>query len=197
MIRLAAMLALGVGVLVASPVHAQKPQIQWDTDYDFSKVKTFKWQQPSAPSLSDSNPFMHKFIESSIETELKNAGLTETTGDPDVYVTYHGSVDTEVELRSTSFGYSVGTYGMGGWGMSGVAVGPTHTTTREVQTKKGTLVVDIVDAKEKQLVWRGTASGILISDSQEKTQKAIGKAIQDMAKQNRKLRAKEANKKKG
>jgi hypothetical protein len=183
-------------VLVASPVHAQKPQIQWDKDFDFSQVKTFKWQQPSSPSLADSNPLMHRFIESAIEMELQKAGLTEATGDSDVYVTYHGSVDTEVQLRSTSFGYGVGSYGMGGWGMSGYSVGQQHTTTREVQTKKGTLVVDIVDAKEKQLVWRGTASGILISDDQEKTQKAVGKAIQDMAKQNRKLRAKEANKKK-
>ena len=193
MVRLAGVLALGV--LLASPVHAQKPQIQWDKEYDFSKVKTFKWQPPSAPSLEDSNPFMHKFIESSIETELQNVGFTKTDGDPDVYVTYHGSVDTEVQLRSTSFGYGVGSYGMGGWGMSGYSLGNQHTTTREVQTKKGTLVVDVVDAKEKQLVWRGTASGILISDDQEKTQKAVGNAIQDMAKQNRKLRAKEANKK--
>jgi hypothetical protein len=194
MIRLAALLALGV--LVASPALAQKPQIQWDKQYDFSKVKTFQWQQPSAPSLADSNPFMHKFIEQSIETELQNVGFMETTENPDVYVTYHGSVDTEVELRSSSFGFSVGSYGMGPWGgVSGVSAGPTHTTTREVQTKKGTLIVDIVDAKEKQLVWRGTSSGILISDSQEKTEKAVGKAIQEMAKQNRKLRAKEANKK--
>jgi len=193
MIRRLGMLALAV--LATSPVYAQKPQIQWDKEYDFSKVKTFKWQSPSSPSLAESNPIMHKFIESAIETELQKAGLTETTGDPDVYVTYHGSVDTEVQLRSTSFGYGVGSYGMGGWGMSGYSLGTQHTTTREVQTKKGTLVVDIVDSKEKQLVWRGTASGILISDSQEKTQKAVGNAIEDMAKQNRKLRAKEANKK--
>jgi hypothetical protein len=113
-------------------------------------------------------------------------------------VTYHGSVNTEVFYRSSSFGFSVGSYGMGPWGgMSGVSAGPTHTTTQEVQTKKGTLVVDIVDAKEKQLVWRGTSSGILISDSQEKTEKAVGNAIKDMAKQGRKLKAKEANKKKG
>lgn len=196
MIRLAALLALGA--LAASPAYAQKPQIQWDKQYDFSKVKTFMWQPPSAPSLEDENPFMHKFIESTIETELQNVGFAETTENPDVYVTYHGSVNTEVSYRSSSFGFSVGSYGMGPWGgMSGVAAGPTHTTTREVETKKGTLVVDIVDAKEKQLVWRGTSSGILISDSQEKTEKAVGNAIKDMAKQGRKLRAKEANKKKG
>jgi hypothetical protein len=193
MIRVAGVLALGV--LAVSPVYAQKPQIQWDKEFDFSKVTTFKWQPPSSPSLADSNPIMHRFIESAIETELQKAGLAETTDNPDVYVTYHGSVDTEVQLRSTSFGYGVGSYGMGGWGMSGYSLGSQHTTTREVQTKKGTLVVDIVDSKEKQLVWRGTASGILISDDQEKTQKAVGNAIQDMAKQNRKLRAKEANKK--
>ena len=194
MLRLAEVLALGA-LVVASPVYAQKPQIQWDKEFDFSKVKTFKWQPPSAPSLADSDPIMHRFIESAIEKELQNVGFTETADDPDVFVTYHGSVDTEVQLRSTSFGYGVGSYGMGGWGMSGYSLGNSHTTTREVQTKKGTLVVDIVDAKEKQLVWRGTASGILISDSQEKTEKAVGNAIQDMAKQNRKLRAKEANKK--
>jgi hypothetical protein len=181
---------LALGTLIAAPAYAQKPQIQWDKQYDFSHVKTFKWQQPSSPSLADSNPFMHKFIESEIEKELMNAGLMETTGDPDVYVTYHGSTQTEVQLRSTSFGYSVGGYGMGGWGMYGYSMGPTHTTTREVETQKGTLVVDIVDAKEKQLVWRGSVSGILISDSQEKTEAAVGKAIQAMAKQNRKLRAK-------
>jgi len=196
MIRLAALIALGA--LASSPAYAQKPQIQWDKNYDFSNVKTFQWQQPSAPSLADENPFMHKFIEESIETELQNVGFVKTEENPDVYVTYHGSVNTEVSYRSSSFGFSVGSYGMGPWGgMSGVSAGPTHTTTQEVQTKKGTLVVDIVDAKEKQLVWRGTASGILISDSQEKTEKAVGKAIQEMAKQNRKLRAKEANKKKG
>src|SRR6185295_11952972 len=155
MIRLAALIALGA--LASSPAYAQKPQIQWDKNYDFSNVKTFQWQQPSAPSLADENPFMHKFIEESIETELQNVGFVKTEENPDVYVTYHGSVNTEV------------------------------------QTKVGTLVVDIVDAKEKQLVWRGTSSGILISDSQEKTEKAVGNAIKDMAKQGRKLQAKEAN----
>jgi len=184
------LMALALGTLLAAPVYAQKPQIQWDKAYDFSKVKTFKWQPPSSPSLAESDPIMHRFIESAIEKELANVGFTETTGDPDIYVTYHGSTETEVQLRSTSFGYGVGSYGMGGWGMSGYGLGTSHTTTREVKTKKGSLVVDIVDSKEKQLVWRGTVDGILISDDQEKTENALSKAIEAMAKQNRKLRAK-------
>jgi len=183
-----AILLLSVAMVL--PAQAAKPQIQWDKAYDFSRVKTFKWQTPASPSLAETDPFMHKHIETAIETELANAGLTKTDGTPDVYVTYHGSTETEVQLRSTSFGYGVGSYGMGGWGMSGYSLGSSHTTTREVETKKGSLVVDIVDSMEKQLVWRGTVSGILISDDQAKTEQAVSKAIESMAKQNRKLRAK-------
>jgi Domain of unknown function (DUF4136) len=62
------------------------------------------------------------------------------------------------------------------------------TTARAVEYQKGTLVVDIWDPETKELVWRGTASDILISDKVEKTQKNLSKAVADMAKQNQKLR---------
>ena len=186
--------ALMSSALFALPAHAAvKPQIQWDKQYDFSQVKTFKWQPPAAASLAEVDPFMHKFIEDAIEKELVAAGLTKTEGMPDVYVTYHGSIETEVELRSSSFGYSIGGYGGTGWGAVGYSMGPTSTNTREVRTQKGTLIVDIYDPTQQQLVWRGTAPGILISDDKAKTQKDVQSAITAMAKQNRKLRAKEAN----
>jgi hypothetical protein len=180
-----------VAAFAAVPAYAQKPQIQWNKMYDFSKVHTFKWQTPASPSLKDSNPFMHQFIEQQIEAKLMGAGLTKTDGNPDVFVTYHGSTQTDVQLHTDSFGYGIGGYGMGGWGMYGYA-GPVSSTTRVVEYEKGTLVVDIVDPAKKELVWRGTVNGILISDDQNKTQKAVGKAIDAMAKQNQKLRAQAA-----
>jgi hypothetical protein len=189
--------ALMSSVLLALPANAAvKPQIQWDKQYDFSHVKTFKWQPPAAASLAEIDPFMHKFIEDAIEKELTAAGLTKTDAIPDVYVTYHGSIETEVQMRSTSFGYSVGGYGGTGWGMYGYSMGPTSTSTRAVETQKGTLIVDIWDPTQEQLVWRGAAPGILISDDKAKTQQEVQRAITAMAKQNRKLRAKEASAKK-
>jgi len=184
-----AILLLSVAMVL--PAQAAKPQIQWDKAYDFSRVKTFKWQTPASPSLAETDPFMHKHIETAIETELANAGLTKTDGTPDVYVTYHGSTQTEVQLHTDSFGYGMGGYGMGGWGMYGYG-GPVSSTTRAVEYEKGTLVFDIWDPAQKQLVWRGTVNDILISDNKEKTQKNISKAVASMAKQNRKLRAAEA-----
>jgi hypothetical protein len=140
---------------------------------------------------------MHKFIEDEVEKRLMADGLTKASAGatPDVWVTYHGSVMDDVQLQSDSFGYGFGGYGMGRWGMYGAAAaGPVSTTTRVVNYKKGTLVVDIVDPMTKALVWRGSTTPILISDSKDKIQKEISKALDEMVKQNSKLRA-QANKK--
>ena len=188
-----------LGALVLAPAaYAAKPNIQWNKDYDFTHIKTFAWQEPTAPSLAQSNPFMHKFIADEIEKRLTAAGLMKAAAGtaPDVLVTYHGSVMNQVQLQSDSFGYGFGGYGMGGWGMYGYgAAGPVSTTTRVVNYQEGTLIVDIVDPTKKELVWRGSTTPILISDSDDKTQKNISKALDAMVKQNSKLRAQDKKEK--
>ena len=64
--------------------------------------------------------------------------------------------------------------------------GPVSTTTRVVEYEEGTLVVDLWDAAERELVWRGTVSRVF-SDNLQKAEKQVVKAIQKMAKQGRKL----------
>ncbi len=185
-------------LVLAPAAYAAKPNIQWNKDYDFSHIKTFAWQDPTAPSLAQSNPFMHKFIQDEIEKRLTASGLMKVAAGapPDIWVTYHGSVMNNVQLQSDSFGYGFGGYGMGGWGMYGYgAAGPVSTTTRVVEYLEGTLVVDVIDPMKKELVWRGSSTPILISDSNDKTQKNISKALDAMVKQNSKLRAQEKKEK--
>jgi len=191
-------IVLLAALALAPAAFAEKPNIQWDKEYDFSHIKTFAWQDAAAPSLAQSDPFMHKFIADEIEKRLTAAGLTKAAAGaaPDVWVTYHGSVMDNVQLQSDSFGYGFGGYGMGGWGMYGYgAAGPVSTTTRVVNYPEGTLVVDIIDPMKKELVWRGSTTPILISDSNDKTEKNISKALDQMVKQNTKLRADEQKQK--
>jgi hypothetical protein len=186
-------------LMLAPAAHAAKPNIQWNKEYDFSHIKTYAWQDPTAPSLAQSNPFMHKFIQDQIELRLTEAGLMKAAAGaaPDIFVTYHGSVQNNVQLQSDSFGYGFGGYGGAGWGMYGYgAAGPVSTTTRVVEYKEGTLIVDIIDPMKKELVWRGSSTPILISDSNDKTEKNISKALDAMVKQNSKLRAQEKAKEK-
>jgi hypothetical protein len=171
---------------------AEKPQIQWDPAYDFSSIRTFQWQPNVESTLEQRNPFMHSRVVSAVDYELSATGLTEVQSNADVYVTYHASAENKVRLESDSYGYGFGGYGRGGWGTYGYGVaGPVMTTTRVVEYEEGTLVVDIWDASDRQLVWRGTLSRVFAEDPQ-KAEKQVVKAIEAMAKQSAKLRARAA-----
>jgi hypothetical protein len=174
----------------ALSAQAQKPQIQWNNNYDFDAVQTFAWQDTPETSLEERNPFMHSLIKNTLEAELATSGLTEVKENPDVWVNYHASTTTDVQLRTDSYGYTMGGYGMAGWGYSGMAAGPVSSTTRVVEYTRGTLVVDIWDAASKELVWRGQVSDTL-PDNVQKAEKLVVRAIGKMADQGRKLWEKE------
>lgn len=182
----------------ALSAHAQKPRIQWNNMYDFNGVNTFAWQLTPETSLEGRNPFMHSLIKNTIEAELATSGLTEVdaNANPDVFVNYHASTSTDVQLRSDSYGYGFGAYGMGTWGYYGMATGPVSTTTRVVEIEKGTLVVDIWAAATKELIWRGEVTDTL-PDNPQKAEKLVVKAIGKMAAQGRKLWASEQKRRAG
>jgi hypothetical protein len=71
------------------------------------------------------------------------------------------------------FGGGFGRRGFGGLGGFGEA-----TTTPETYTV-GTLVVDLFDAKTKDLVWRGVASGML-SNKSAKNIENLNKGVQKL-----------------
>jgi hypothetical protein len=184
---LAAVLAL---CALSFSAHAQKPRIQWNNQYAFDEVETFAWQATDS-SLQEQNPFMHSLIKNTLEAELATSGLTQVEANPDVWVNYHASTSTDVQLRSDSYGYGFGAYGTGAWGYYGMGpVGPVSTTTRVVEIRKGTLVVDFWDAATKELIWRGEVTDTL-PDNPQKAEKLVVKAIGKMADQGRKLWADE------
>jgi hypothetical protein len=180
-----------LAVSAAPAVHAAKPQIQWDPEYDFEGAQTFQWRTTEQATLAQSNPFLHSHIMNAIEYQLTSKGLTEVQSNPDIYVTYHASMQSDTRLQSDSFGYGAGGYGMGGWGYYGYGrAGPVTTTTRVIEVQSGTLIVDVIDAAENSLVWRGVADDINISSDPEKMQKNADKAIEKMVKQYDKLQRK-------
>jgi len=66
----------------------------------------------------------------------------------------------------------------GGWRWRGMGVFGDSTTTVE-NYKVGTLVVDLFDANNKKLIWRGSASDTL-SDKSDKNIKSLDKGVQKM-----------------
>jgi hypothetical protein len=157
-------------------VLAQQVNIDFDRDADFTKYKTYAYQVCHRVE----NPLVDKRIVKELESRIAMEGLIGAEADPDVNVTYHSSTSEEFAVDTNTWGYG---FGRGwGWGHGGGSFGgggPVSTTTTVRKYTRGTLVVDIWDARTKQLVWRGTATDT-VSENPEKNEKKLKKAMEKM-----------------
>jgi hypothetical protein len=178
-VRVALLLAATVAPATAI---AQQVNTDFDRDADFSKYKTFTY----TVCMRIENPLVDKRIVTALENTLALKGLTKAERDPDVNVTYHSSTTKDIAIDTNTWGYGYGSgwrWGHGGYGYggSGYGGGPLSTTTTTRTYTRGTLVIDIWDARTKQLVWRGTAVDT-VSDDPEKNDKKVHKALEKLFK---------------
>ena len=180
--------------LFAGPALAQKIYIDYDKDYDAASLKTFAWADTQENSLEQSNPLLHSRIVNGIEYYLTLAGASEAESDPDVYVTYHTSTKEELSVNTSHWGYGYpGGWAYGGYyGHYGYPYGGGLASTTVSTYQRGTLVVDVWDASTKQLVWRGTAADITVSENPGKMEKRIDTALKKMVSTWKKIKAKNA-----
>ncbi len=109
---------------------------------------------------------MHERFIQAIDGQLSAKGFQKVASNPDVFVTYHSEESQRMSLDTTYMG---GGWGYGpGWGWGG-GMGSSTTTVRQYNV--GTVALDIWDAKQKRLVWRGTASDTMTDDPQKRAQK--------------------------
>jgi hypothetical protein len=125
-----------------------------DTDYkpgtDFSKYRTFAFK-----NVDDiRNAILADRIENALANQLAAKGLTRNDASPDLWVVPHPRLSKQTQINTYNTGWGYGW----GWGWGG-GMGTTTSTVQEIPV--GTLIVDLVDVKAKELVWRGTASDTL------------------------------------
>ena len=184
-----------VGALLAAPAIAQKVFVDFDETIDFSQYKTFALRE-SPEDLRDSNELGHTRVHNAIRRQLTTGDrpVTMVLENPDLWVTYHTSEKEEIRIDHDTFGMG---YGSGWYGSSWVYGGywgggyrGSYTTTVSNYTK-GTLVIDIWDAKKEQMVWRGIATDIVPANP-GKREKLLEKALDKMSNKYRKQQKKNA-----
>lgn len=136
---------------------------------DFSKYHTYQWV-PIEGAVKP-NQIVDAQIKQSIDSQLAAKGLAKIDGEKaDLLIGYQVSIDQEKQWNA---------YGMGGglrWG-GGVA------TAQQSTISTGTLVLDMYDPSNKQLVWTGRVSKTLDPSANEgKKQKNLDKAMQKLLK---------------
>ena len=128
----------------------------FDHSVNFRAYKTWAWY-PQQPGDAESGPakgyesFLDKRIRNAVAAEMTRKGLTEVDKAPDIYVAYSARVEDKQQVSPgfNGLGYPYG-YGYGGFGGFGRNAMPV------TQYKAGTVVIDVIDARRKELAWRGT-----------------------------------------
>jgi len=108
-----------------------------------------------------------------IDTQLESKGLFKVNGEgeADVLVAYHANFDENLQITGFSSGFGPPRFG----NVSGMA------TTQKVVS--GTLIVDLMDARTRNIVWRGLAERDLDPSAKpEKRDKNINKAAEKIFK---------------
>jgi len=135
--------------------------IQVSEDYDrrapFTTYKTFDWMPkpdkmpPNARAAIERNPLLGKRIQEITDEILADKGITRRTENPDILINYYVGFKDKVDI--SGWGYYYGPR----WGFYWPYLGPYDDYTYT----EGTLVLDFVDAKTNEMVWRGVADKAL------------------------------------
>ena len=164
--------AVALTLLFSAAAYAQKVNIDWDRSATFSNFHTYAWE----PSPHPAKGFWNDRIIQGVDQQLQSKGLTkvDANSNPDLWVVYSNSIKKDQQVVGTGYNMGPG-WGWGWWG------GPTTTTYNTYTTHEGTLIVDIADANNHQLMWRGSATNS-ISDNSDKNIKNLNNALNKLFK---------------
>jgi hypothetical protein len=159
--------------LCMSTAWAQKVDVDWNRNLDFSKFKTYAWIESKHPGKG----LWNQRIIDGVDKKLTAAGLkkVDANANPDLEVVYNSGVKEHTVVEDYGYSYRP-------WSWYGPRYYPPRPMyTQTYQQKEATLVVDLVDNSNKEMIWRGTAQDTL-SDSSDKNVKTFDKAMDKMFK---------------
>lgn len=152
--------------LVAAFATGQQVSVNYNHSQSFSGYHTYAWGTNNANQVQ--NSILAQVAVQNIDSALQAKGLqkVEENQNPDLIVTSNDGLKQQTSYSA---------WGMRGWGGGMGGITPEQSVV-------GTLIVDIDDAKNQSLVWRGIAQNTL-NNNGNKNQQMVEKAIAKMFKQ--------------
>jgi hypothetical protein len=144
----------------------QTVSVNYNHSQDFSGFHTYIWASNNANQIQ--NSILAQQAKSDVDSALQAKGLqlVQESQNPDIIVLASGGLQQQTSYQA--------------WGMRGIGGGMGGITPQ--QNVVGTLIVDLYDAKNKNLLWRALAQNTL-SNNGSKNSQMVTKAVQKMFKQ--------------
>ncbi len=138
----------------------------YDREANFNSYKSYAFYKTGIDKAQISD-LDKKRILKAIETEMSARGFVKSEN-PDVLVSIFTKERDQVDVYTGGAGFGYGGFGFGrfgfggfynpwGWGWGGPGFYGNTVSTRT----EGSLYIDLIDAKNKELVWQGKGVGTL------------------------------------
>lgn len=139
----------------------------YDSKADFSQYKTYAFHKNGVDKVEISE-LDKKRILRAIDAELSKKGMTKSEN-PDLLINIFTKEREKIDVTQYNAGWGYG-WGYGWnpylWG------GRTYVSSNT----EGTLYIDLIDAKKKELVWEGKGIGYL-TENREQKEKIINEFV--------------------
>jgi hypothetical protein len=165
-----------------------KPRVSTDYEpsYNFAALKTFSIKETKVDVREDLliSPFTYSHISAALNAELsKRYQVVSGETVPDFYVSYHLVMEEKLDPRSYDDLYGFGMWGRGYRYPTPMFYNPAFRSGLSVYNQ-GSLIIDMVDAKTQQPIWRGVSEKRLSRNllPQEQRQILSSSVLEVMAK---------------
>lgn len=146
-------------LLVLASCATVRTASDFDKNVDFTQYKTYAFFKAGIDKVEVSD-LDKKRILHAIESELTAKGFTKSDT-PDILVNIFTKAREQVNVNQFNSGWGYGwSYGWNPYLWGGQTSVSSYT--------EGTLFIDLIDAKKKELIWQGEGSGVLTQNSGDK-----------------------------
>ena len=160
--RLAA--AIAISSLMVSGCSLRRVDSYLARGADLASYRTFAWgsagQGATGDVRLDNNQMFQERVQAAVENQLASRGFEKTEGEAQLLVHYHAGVEQRIDLTATE-----------PWKSS--------PECRPFIYDAGTLVIDLVDRRTNELLWRGWSNANIdhIVDNQQWLEKHIDDTV--------------------
>src|SRR3954469_6913528 len=165
--------------LALTACSSMKVHTEYDKTINFRNYKTSAWlgRRPGPEQAAAArDPRIREAVVHGIDGNLTSRGLTKVAPDqsPDLLVAVHGWAVERIDVKTYGYAYAGHPYYYGAYPVMA-------TPSVDVrQYRDGTMIIDLVDATTRQMVWRGTATDSFNPGAEAETAaKAVSKTLSE------------------
>jgi len=153
----------------------------YEQGYNFAALKTFAWkpETDNTYGLKD-NELVDKRIRVAIEKQLAAKSYKQVeSATADFFVSYGMTIKQKLSSSNVSGGISIGRSSFGRFGSVGMSTGSQIDAYDQ-----GTLLIDISDPQEGDLIWRGISTqAVYEHSSPDETTAIVNETVEKVLKQ--------------